>query len=232
MADGSRVLFITGASSGIGEALARAAVAQGDRVLLFARSEDRLVRLADELGGSDHAVVAAGDVTGWTDLQRAVGTALDAFGRIDVAVANAGLGVPRGFLDGDDEPEGWRDMVLVNVYGAALTARATLPHLRDTTGHLVLMGSVAGRVTIPGSLYSATKWAVSGMGHAIRAEVHGLGVRVTVVEPGKVDTPWFSSTPPDSLDVSAVTDAVFYALSQPPTVDVNEILLRPIDQTR
>jgi len=124
-------------------------------------------------------------------------------------------------------------MVLTNVYGVALTARAALPHLVDSTGHLVLMGSVAGRVKIDGSLYSATKWAVTGMAQAIRAELHRTGVRVTVVQPGKVVTPFFEGDPPpDCLETEDVVGAVRYAISQPPNVDVNEVVLRPIDQHR
>jgi len=232
MTRSDRVALITGASSGIGEALARAFVADGHRVVLQARSTDRLAALADELGAG-RAVAVPGDVTVFDDQQRAAATAIEAFGRLDVAVANAGGGTGGGFLDPDPEPEVWRAMVLTNVYGVALTARAVLPHLVDSTGQLVLMGSVAGRVTIDGSLYSATKWAVTGMAHAIRAELHRTGVRVTVVQPGKVVTPFFEGDPPpDCLETDDVVAAVRYAVTQPPSVDVNEIVLRPIDQYR
>lgn len=232
MEDGrAPVMLITGASSGIGAGLARHAVERGHRVSLLARRADALAELADELG-EDRALALPGDVTEWDALSGAVQATIERFGRIDVAVANAGVGGGSSFLGGDDTPDTWRRMVLINVYGAALTARATLPALVDASGHLVLIGSVAGRVAIRGSLYSATKWAVTGMAQSIRDEVFGTGVRVTVVEPGKVDTPWFDETPPDSLDVRDVTNAVLYAVSQPPSVDVNEILLRPTDQRR
>ncbi|HSJ47090.1 MAG TPA: SDR family NAD(P)-dependent oxidoreductase [Euzebyales bacterium] len=158
-------------SSGIGAALARAFVPDGHRVVLQARSVARLTAPADELG-TGRAVGIPGDVTEPGDQQRAVDVAIDRFGRLDVAVANAGGGTSRGFLDPDADPLAWRGMILTNVYGVALTARAALPHLVDSSGHLVLMGSVAGRVTIDGSLYSATKWAVTGMAQAIRAELH------------------------------------------------------------
>jgi NADP-dependent 3-hydroxy acid dehydrogenase YdfG len=232
MTGSRRVTLITGASSGIGEALARAFVADDHRVVLQARSTDRLTALADELG-ADRAVAVPGDVTEPDDQQRAITAAVETFGRLDVAVANAGGGTSRGFLDPDVDPLAWRAMVLTNVYGVALTARAALPHLVDSTGHLVLMGSVAGRMTIDGSLYSATKWAVTGMAQAIRAELHGTGVRVTVVQPGKVVTPFFEGDPPpDCLETEDVVGAVRYAISQPPSVDVNEVVLRPIDQHR
>lgn len=232
MADGSKVALITGASSGIGAALARWFVDAGHRVVLTARSPEPLRAVAGDLGG-DRAVAVPGDVTEVDDQQAAVDAALDVFGRLDVAVANAGGGAGRGFLGADEDPEAWRAMVLTNVYGVALTARVTLPHLVDARGHLVLMGSVGGKVTIDGSLYSATKWAVTGMGQAIRAEIHTTGVRVTVIQPGKVATPFFEGAPPpDCVEPEDVVAAVAYAISQPPRVDVNEVVLRPIDQHR
>jgi NADP-dependent 3-hydroxy acid dehydrogenase YdfG len=102
-----------------------------------------------------------------------------------------------------------------------------IPHLRQSKGHLLLTGSVAGRVTIAGSMYSATKWAVTAMGYGVREELRGSGVRVTLIEPGMVDTPFFESRPESALKTADVARAVIYALSQPPHVDVNEILLRP-----
>jgi NADP-dependent 3-hydroxy acid dehydrogenase YdfG len=155
--------------------------------------------------------------------------ALSRFGRLDVAFANAGFGAARGFLK--ESPEHWRSMVLTNVYGAALTIRATLPALKDTQGHLVLTGSVAGRRALPGSLYSATKWAVTAMGESARQELNGTGVRVTVIEPGMVDTPFFSERPSDALESDDIARAVMFAVSQPPHVDVNEILVRPTAQS-
>ena len=158
-----------------------------------------------------------------------VDEALDRFGRIDVAFANAGFGAKRGFLA--ESPEHWRSMVLTNVYGAALTIRATLPALTESRGHLVLTGSVAGRRALPGSLYSATKWAVTAMGEAVRQELNDTGVRVTLVEPGMVDTPFFDQRPTDALTPDDVARAVMYAVSQPAHVDVNEILIRPTAQS-
>ena len=120
--------------------------------------------------------------------------ALDAYGRIDVAFANAGFGGPRGFDQGDVEE--WKTMVLTNVYGAALTIRATMGPLKESKGHLLLTGSVAGRRALKGSLYSATKWAVTGMGEAARQDFNDSGVRVSLIEPGMTDTPFFD-TPPE-----------------------------------
>jgi NADP-dependent 3-hydroxy acid dehydrogenase YdfG len=225
MPDG--VFLITGASSGIGEQTARRAVEAGYRVVLGARSVDKLEALAAELG-SDHAIAQRCDVTEWADQEALVAAALDRFGRLDVALANAGFGAKRGFLE--ESPEFWKNMVLTNVYGCALTIRATLPALKEFRGHLLLTGSVAGRRALPGSLYSATKWAVTAMGEAARLELNGTGVRVTLIEPGSVDTPFFDSPPEGALEPDDIARAILYAVSQPPHVDVNELLVRPTQQ--
>jgi NADP-dependent 3-hydroxy acid dehydrogenase YdfG len=226
--DEDRVLLITGASSGIGAATARAAAAAGWRVVLTARSADRLETLAGELGGPARALAVRCDVTDWEDQERAVAAALDAYGRLDAAFANAGFGAKRGFLE--ETPEQWREMVLTNVYGAALTLRATIPALREARGHLLLTSSVAGRRVLPGSLYSVTKHAVTAMGEAARQELEGSGVRVTLIEPGMVDTPFFDNRPSNALVDDDIARAVLYALSQPASVDVSEILIRPTGQ--
>jgi NADP-dependent 3-hydroxy acid dehydrogenase YdfG len=223
-----RVLLITGASSGIGAATARRACAVGWRVVLAARSRERLDALAGELGAPERALAVSCDVTEWTDQQNMVDAALSAFGGIDAAFANAGFGGPRGFLE--DTPQHWREMVLTNVYGAALTLRATIPALRHSRGHLLLTSSVAGRRVLPGSMYSCTKHAVTAMGEAARQDLNGSGVRVTLIEPGMTDTPFFENRPADALADDDIARAVMYALSQPPQVDVNEILIRPTAQ--
>ncbi len=223
------VFLITGASSGIGAATARHAAQAGHRLVLAARSTDALEALAAELGGPERAIAVSCDVTEWEEQEGLVARALDAFGRLDVAFANAGFGAARGFLA--ESPEHWRAMVLTNVYGAALTVRATIEALRESRGHLLLTGSVAGRRALPGSLYSCTKWAVTAMGEAARQELDGSGVRVTLVEPGMVDTPFFDNRPTGALEPDDIARAVMYAVSQPTHVDVNEILVRPVGQS-
>jgi NADP-dependent 3-hydroxy acid dehydrogenase YdfG len=223
------VFLITGASSGIGAATARHASMAGYRLVLAARSRDQLLDLSYELGGSDRALPVQCDVTEWEQQQAMVNQALERFGRLDVAFANAGFGAPRGFLN--DSPEHWRAMVLTNVYGAALTIRATIPALKESRGHLLLTGSVAGRIALSGSLYSATKWAVTALGEAARKDLNETGVRVTLIEPGMVDTPFFDKRPKDALEPDDVARAVMFAVSQPPHVDVNEILVRPTAQS-
>lgn len=228
MADGDRVFLITGASTGIGAATARHAAQAGYRLVLAARSLDKLKALADELGGDERTLAVRCDVTEWDDQEALVATTLERFGRLDVAFANAGFGATRGFLG--DTPEHWRAMVLTNVLGAAFTVRATLPALNDTKGHILLTGSVAGRRPIPGSLYSSTKWAISGMGESLRQDVNGTGIRVTLVEPGQVNTPFFDNPSEGRLEPDDIARAVMFAVAQPPHVDVNEILIRPTAQ--
>lgn len=229
MSGSDRVLLITGASTGIGAATARHASQDGWRVALAARGEDRLKELAEELGGSERALAIRCDVTEWADQQRMVELALASYGQVDAVFANAGFGGERGFLK--DTPEHWREMVLTNVYGAALTLRATIPALTQSRGHLLLTSSVAGRRVLPGSMYSCTKHAVTAMGEAVRQDLDGTGIRVTLIEPGMVDTPFFDNPPKDALGSDDIARAVLYALSQPPHVDVNEILVRPVAQS-
>jgi NADP-dependent 3-hydroxy acid dehydrogenase YdfG len=223
------VLVITGASTGIGAATARRAAEFGYRLVLAARSEDKLKALAEEVGGEGRAIAARCDVRDWDDQQALVATALDRFGRLDAYFANAGFGAKRGFLE--ETVEFWKSMIDTNVLGAALSIRASLPHFRERNrGHVILTSSLAGRRALPGSLYSCTKHAVTAMGEALRQEVSDTDIKVTLIEPGMVDTPFFENRPTGALEADDVARAVVFALTQPPHVDVNEILVRPIHQ--
>ena len=222
-------LLITGASTGIGAATARQAAAAGWNVLVSARSEDKLEQLASELG--DSALAQRCDVTEYDDQERLVQAALDRFGRIDAVFANAGFGAARGFQK--EDPDFWRSMVLTNVLGVAYTIRATIGHLKEQgAGHYVITSSVAGRRALPGSLYSSTKWAVTGMAESLRQELRNAEspVRVTLVEPGMVDTPFFDNRPTHALEPDDIARVVMFALDQPDRVDINEILVRPTSQ--
>jgi NADP-dependent 3-hydroxy acid dehydrogenase YdfG len=227
------VLLITGASSGIGAATARAA-AEKYRLVLAARRLEPLEELVAELGGEERALAVRCDVTEWDEVEAMVASGIERFGRIDAVFANAGFGATRGFLE--ESPEHWRSMVLTNVYGVALTIRATLPHLLERgDGHFLVTSSVAGRRALPGSLYSATKWAATAIGEALRAELRQMhenrDIRVTLIEPGMTDTPFFDSRPGEwALRDDDIAKAVIYALEQRPGVDVNEILIRPTSQ--
>ena len=225
-----KTFLITGASSGIGAATARAASSAGYRVVLAARSADKLEALATECGGNGRALAVPMDVTSWEDNERLAAATIDAFGSIDVVFANAGFGGKRSLTNEGDTPEHWRDMVLTNVLGCAYTIRATVDAVKAARGHILLTSSVAGRISIPGSLYSATKWAVTGMGQSLRGELTGSGVRVTLIEPGMVDTPFFDDRPQGALHEDDIANAVMYAVSQPPHVDVSEVLIRPVSQ--
>jgi NADP-dependent 3-hydroxy acid dehydrogenase YdfG len=222
-------LVITGASTGIGAATARRAAEFGYRVTIAARSGDKLEALRDELGGDEKALAVRCDVRSWEDQQTLVRETLDRFGRLDAFFANAGFGAKRGFLE--ESVEYWKSMIDTNVLGAALSIRASLAHFkREGRGHLLLTSSVAGRRTLPGSLYSATKFAVTAMGEALRQEVAETDIKVTLIEPGAVDTPFFETRPSEALEPDDVARAVMFALTQPPHVNVNEVLVRPIHQ--
>ena len=227
------VLLITGASSGIGAATARASSSKY-RLVLAARREEELAKLAEELGGSERAIAVRCDVTEWDEVQALAAASLERFGRIDAVFANAGFGATRGFLE--ESPEHWRSMVLTNVYGVALTIRATLPHLLERgDGHFLVTSSIAGRLALPGSLYSATKWAATAIGESLRAELRQMhdnqGIKVTLIEPGMVDTPFFDNRPGEwALKDEDIARTVMFALEQPAGVDVNEILVRPTTQ--
>jgi NADP-dependent 3-hydroxy acid dehydrogenase YdfG len=227
------VMLITGASSGIGAATARAAAA-GYRLVLAARRQEELEALAGELGGEERALAVRCDVTEWKEVEAMRDAALERFGRIDVVFANAGFGATRGFTE--ESVEHWRSMVLTNVFGVALTIRATLPHLLERgDGHFLVTSSIAGRRVLPGSLYSATKWAATAIGEALRAELRQMHdnskIKVTLIEPGMTDTDFFDNRPGEwALQDTDIAKAVMYALEQGPNVDVNEILIRPSGQ--
>jgi NADP-dependent 3-hydroxy acid dehydrogenase YdfG len=230
-----KVLLITGASSGIGAQIARRAAEAGYRLVLSARREQKLTALASELGGDDRAAAVRCDVTLWDEVQTLAATAVERFGRLDAVAANAGFGAQRGFLE--ESPEHWRSMVLTNVLGVALTIRATLPTLLEANGgHYLITGSVAGRRALPGSLYSSTKWAVSGMAESLRQELRQIHenetIRVTLIAPGMVDTDFFENRPGTdrALADDDIARAALWALEQPDGVDVNEILIRPSAQ--
>ena len=222
-------MLITGASTGIGAATARQAVAAGWRVVLGARGEERLAELAAALGGESAARYRRCDVADWDDQQELVKLAVDGFGGLDVVFANAGFGAKRGFLE--ESVEHWKAMIDTNVLGTALTIRATLPTFREQGhGQFVLTSSVAGRRALPGSLYAATKHAVTAMGEGLRQEVSDSDIKVTLIEPGMVDTPFFENRPNGALEADDIASAVVWAISQPRRVDVNEVLIRPVRQ--
>jgi NADP-dependent 3-hydroxy acid dehydrogenase YdfG len=227
------VFLITWASSGIGAATARMA-ADRYRLVLAARRREALKDLAAELGGPEAAIAVSCDVTEWDQVEALAARGLDAFGRIDAVFANAGFGATRGFLE--ESPEHWRLMVLTNVLGPALTIRATLPHMLERgDGHYLITSSVAGRRALPGSLYSATKFAATAIGEALRQQLRQVDdndrIKVTLIEPGITDTEFFDDKPAEwALHDDDIAREVLHALTAPPGVEINEILIRPTAQ--
>ena len=220
----TQTLLITGASSGIGAATARAAVKAGWQVALLARSRDALEKLAAELG--DAALELPCDITERDQLRDAVGKTVERFGGLDAVYANAGKGSSSPGIEQGD-PDDWHAMIHLNVLAVLTTAHATLPHLRKTKGHFVVTGSKAGRDHMKGSVYGATKWFVQGLAGNLAEEMREWGGRCTLITPGMVDTPFFDEPKPDKIQPDDVANAVVFALSQPRSADVREIHIMP-----
>jgi NADP-dependent 3-hydroxy acid dehydrogenase YdfG len=227
----TRVLLITGASSGIGAASARAAAEAGWTLGLMARSEDKLEALVDEIGG-DRAMALPADVTSADAQRTAIAALVERFGRLDAAFANAGLGISSGSGSAEEaDLEAWRTMIEANIWGLLVTVRLALPELHKTKGHMLLTGSRAARTEISGSVYGATKHFVHGFAANLLAEMRGWGGRCTVISPGLVDTPFFDQPKPGGLRAEDIAAAVVYALEQPPRVAVGEVYLMPVPST-
>ncbi|RJQ81805.1 SDR family oxidoreductase [Pseudonocardiaceae bacterium YIM PH 21723] len=225
------VTLITGGSTGIGATVAEQLLKLGHRVAVTGRTPEKLDTLATGLGNPEDLLTLPGDAADNDAVEAAVRSTVDRFGRLDHAVANAGFGDFDTVADGD--PGLWRDMVLTNVLGPALLIRAALPELRKTKGRIVLVGSVGGYINIPGSLYGATKWAVTGLAENTRRLVTADGVGVTLISPGRTETPFFDRaaglTGP-FLPVDRLAETMVWAIRQPEGVDVTSLVVRPIGQ--
>jgi len=223
--DKQKIVLITGASSGIGEATAKTLVNAGHKIIVTARSEDKLDALVDELG-SENAYAVAADATQLSQLQTVVKKAIKHYGRLDAVFANAGTGVTKTGVEKGD-PEEWDKMVDININALTYTAHATLPELRKTTGHFVITSSIAGKRALKGSIYGATKWFAYGFGLNLAEEMAEWNGKCTTICPGMVNTPFFDEAKPNKLDPSDVADAVLFALSANERCDVREICLMP-----
>ncbi|GAA2481946.1 SDR family oxidoreductase [Winogradskya humida] len=233
----TKVIAVTGASSGIGEATALRLARAGHQLVLGARREDRLADLAARIG--DRAVFLRTDVRRRGDMAALVALAQERFGRLDVLVGNAGIGIVAP-LD-DLGVEGWEDMIDVNIKGFLYGVAAALPVFRaQGTGHFVTTLSTAGLKVVPGmAVYAGTKNAVRTMSEGLRQEA-GAGLRVTTVSPGVTATDFVSSSiaAPEvrasyeamAISPDAIARAVEFAIDQPADVDVNEIVVRPTAQ--
>ena len=239
-----KVVVITGASSGLGEATARLLSAQDASVVLGARRIDRLRVLADELsrrGGKALAVPT--DVIQCDQVKRLVDAAVQTYGRIDVMINNAGL-MPQALLERLKIDE-WNQMIDVNIKGVLYGIAAALPHMKQQkAGHFINVSSVAGHRVGPGfAVYAATKYAVRALSEGLRQEVKPYNIRTTVISPGAVATELpNTATDPQAAErirkfyaevaipAESFAQAVAFAMSQPEEVDVNEILFRPTRQ--
>ena len=240
----AKVIVITGASSGLGEAAARHLSSQGATLVLGARRVERIETLAKELiarGGRALAVVT--DVTQFDQVQRLVDTAVETYGRIDVIINNAGL-MPHSPLD-RRKVDDWNRTIDVNIKGVLYGIGAVLPIMqKQKSGHIINVSSVAGhKVRAGGVVYAATKHAVRVISEGLREEVKPYDIRTTVISPGAVDTELTDSiTEPDvaenmkkfyaqvAVPAESFARAVAFAISQPAEVDINEILYRPTRQ--
>jgi NADP-dependent 3-hydroxy acid dehydrogenase YdfG len=226
-----RVTLITGGSSGIGAATARALVDHGDLVAVTGRDASRLAAFAASVDAGKQLMTIAGDAADENDVASAVRQVVDRWGRLDTVIANAGYSLP-GTLE-DHDPQAMRAMVLTNVLGPALLVRETLPHLRESKGRIVVVGSVAGIRNTPGNLYSVTKWAAHALVENVRQLVVKDGVGVTLVAPGVVDTPFWDErggTPQAALTAEQIATIIVFAVNQPDGVDVNQLVVRPSGQ--
>jgi len=239
-----KVALVTGASSGIGEAVAEALVQRGAHVALFARRENRLQALAQRLAGqgSEEPLIVPGDVRKPEDVQKLVNQTVQRWGKLDIVIANAGFGYHSPIVDGDVER--WKNLLDTNVYGLLLTLKYGVEHLlKQGSGHVVVTSSVAGRsVTAGGAVYSGSKFAVGAIAEALRQEVGKQGVRVTTIEPGAVATEAAAveGFPPetveaikqlDPLQAQEIARVVIQVLEQPGNVDIAELTVYPTKET-
>jgi NADP-dependent 3-hydroxy acid dehydrogenase YdfG len=235
---GTPVGIITGAAGGIGTATAlEFARKLGARLVLTSLPSDDASGLLSALRALESTFVhITADVRKPEDCDRAAATAVETFGRIDFAHANAGVADQSGVANGD--PVRWQRVVETNLLGAAYTARAVLPTmLQQRAGHILFTASTSGRETYVGEpLYIASKWGLVGLGHALRKEVNPFGIRVTLIEPGMVDTPMTRNSPVIAplversvpLQADDVARAVVWAFQQPPHMNVGELSLAPV----
>ena len=225
-----KTLFITGGTSGIGAATARQAIMAGHEVFITGRSHERLQAVLDSFDLEARTRIHGGlvDATSWAETQAAVQSCVERWGRVDVVFANAGFSARGDLATGD--PEQWRDMILTNVLGAALLIKAALPALIEAQGHFLFTGSTAGRKVYPGNLYTATKWAITGLAESLRQQLIGTGVRVSNIAPGHVDTPLWAERPDAMMAPEDVARAVLWILGQPSHVDISEVIIRAVGQ--
>jgi NADP-dependent 3-hydroxy acid dehydrogenase YdfG len=239
-----KVVIITGASSGIGEATAKELASKGAKLVLAARREDRLKKLQEEIqDNGGQAIYKVTDVTSHEQMEELAGYTLNQFGKIDVLVNNAGL-MPLSFLHQKKVKE-WDTMIDVNIKGVLYGIAAVLPFMREhKSGHIINISSVAGHVSGPtAAVYAGTKFAVRAISEGLRKEEFSNNIRTTIISPGRV-TSELTETISDvnlktavdegykggAIDSESIARAIAFAIEQPSDVAVNEMLIRPTSQ--
>jgi ribitol 2-dehydrogenase len=235
----NKVVIITGASSGIGAATARALAQRGCRLTLAARSKDKINALAESLDAETLPLVT--DVTIGADIQQMVGKTIERFGRVDVMFANAGVYIPGQVSEGD--PDAWANLMNVNIDGVLRCVHAVLPHMKaQKSGDILVTSSISGFVDIDWEpIYSASKHAIQGFVHTLRRQVAADGIRVGAIAPGAVANELWGFTDPAEIERLSVTEhsylrsedvaeAVVFMLSQPPHVTIRDLVMLPQNQ--
>lgn len=220
-----KIVLITGASSGIGAATAQKLVADGHKVALTARREEKLQELVASLG-ENNAVAFAADATDYQAQCEVVDKTVSHYGRLDAAFANAGTGLSAPGTENGDVDE-WDTLIDININALLYTAKATLPHLRETKGHFLITSSAAGRRPIKGSVYGASKWFAYGFGQNLAEEMAEWHGRCTTICPGVVNTPFFDEPKDTKLQPEDVANAVAHAISADNRANIREIYLMP-----
>ncbi len=233
-----KTVIITGASSGIGAATARALVALGGNVVLAARSGERLAALASELGPA--ALAVPSDVTRSADVQALIAKTIEHFGRIDVLFANAGIYIPGQFVEGDADD--YANLMNVNIDGVLRCAHAVLPHMiAQRSGDILVTSSISGHIDIHWEpVYSASKHAIQGFVHTLRRQVATHNIRVGSIAPGMVANELWNINTPEEVEAyisrhaalrnDDVVNAVIFMLAQPPHVTIRDLVMLPQNQ--
>lgn len=221
----SKVMLITGASSGIGATTARRAAKEGFRLVLTARRGELLNALIEEFG-EDNAIAVVADATKIEEQEKVFNAAIERFGKLDVVFANAGVGISQPGTEHGD-PEEWKRVIDININALLWSAKLAMPHLRQTKGHFILTSSVAGRIVHKGSIYGASKWFAYGFGINLAEEMAEWNGRCTTICPGMVNTAFFDQPKPTKLDPEDVAEAVMYAINANPRNNVREVFLTP-----
>ncbi|WP_299664731.1 SDR family oxidoreductase [uncultured Psychromonas sp.] len=220
-----KIVVITGASSGIGAATVDKVIDAGHKAVITARSTEKLNKIVQRWG-EDKVLAVTADVSNLDEITNVINKAEEKFGRVDVVFANAGMGASTPGIE-NGNPDEWKTMLDVNINALLYTAKASLPALKETQGHFIVTSSIAGKISLKGSVYGASKWFAYGFAQNLAIEMAEWKGRCTTICPGMVNTPFFDEAKPDKLDPTDVAEAVVYAISANPRCDVREITLMP-----